>query len=102
MTERVAAASPRLKARMAGVFSLLSLLTAAFTELFGILGQESVMLWLLVVAWTFNDGRNRLAQRRRAAAAGMQRRRSRISPPAAHTLKLRVRRTQRGSKSIQL
>jgi hypothetical protein len=50
MTERVAAASPRLKARMAGVFSLLTLLTAAFTELFGILGQESVMPWLLVVA----------------------------------------------------
>jgi Domain of unknown function (DUF4386) len=34
MMERIAEASPRFKARMAGVLSLLSLLTAAFTELF--------------------------------------------------------------------
>jgi hypothetical protein len=34
MMERIAEASPRFKARMAGVFSLLSLLTAALTELF--------------------------------------------------------------------
>ncbi len=34
MIERIAEASPRFKARIAGVLSLLSLLTAAFTELF--------------------------------------------------------------------
>jgi Domain of unknown function (DUF4386) len=34
MMERIAAASPRFKARIAGALYLLSLLTAAFTELF--------------------------------------------------------------------
>ena len=34
LTNRIAEASPRFKARMAGVLSLFSLLTAAFTELF--------------------------------------------------------------------
>jgi hypothetical protein len=34
MMERIAEASPRLKARIAGALNLLSLLTAAFTELF--------------------------------------------------------------------
>lgn len=34
MMERIAETSPRFKARMAGVLSLFSLLTAAFTELF--------------------------------------------------------------------
>ncbi len=34
MIERIAEASPRFKARIAGVLSLFRLLTAAFTELF--------------------------------------------------------------------
>ena len=34
MMKRIAETSPRLKARMAGVFFLLTMLTAAFTELF--------------------------------------------------------------------
>jgi len=49
MMERIAEASPRFKARMAGVFSLLSLLTAAFTELF-VRGRLNIAGGLIAVA----------------------------------------------------
>jgi Domain of unknown function (DUF4386) len=49
MMERIAEASPRFKARMAGIFSLLSLLTAAFTELF-VRGRLNIAGSLIAVA----------------------------------------------------
>jgi hypothetical protein len=49
MMKRIAEASPRCKARIAGVLSLLSLLTAALTELF-ILGRLNIVGGLIAVA----------------------------------------------------
>jgi hypothetical protein len=49
MMERIAEASPRFKARMAGVLSLLSLLTAAFTELY-VRGRLNIAGTLIAVA----------------------------------------------------
>jgi hypothetical protein len=49
MMKRIAEASPRFKARMAGVFSLFSLLTAAFTELF-VRGRLNIAGGLIAVA----------------------------------------------------
>jgi hypothetical protein len=46
---RIAEASPRFKARMAGVFYLLSVLTAAFTELF-VHGRLNIAGGLIAVA----------------------------------------------------
>jgi hypothetical protein len=47
--ERIAEASARFKARIAGVLSLLSLLTAAFTELF-VRGRFNIVGGLIAVA----------------------------------------------------
>ncbi len=47
--ERIAEASPRFKARIAGVLSLLSLLTAAFTELF-VRGKLNIAGGLIAIA----------------------------------------------------
>jgi hypothetical protein len=49
MTQSIAEASPRFRARMAGVFYLLSVLTAAFTELF-VRGRLNVAGGLLAVS----------------------------------------------------
>jgi hypothetical protein len=49
MMERIAEASARFKARIAGVLSLLSLLTAAFTELF-VRGRFNIVGGLIAVA----------------------------------------------------
>jgi hypothetical protein len=49
MMERIAETSPRFKARMAGVLSLFSLLTAAFTELF-VRGRLNIAGSLIAVA----------------------------------------------------
>jgi hypothetical protein len=49
MIERIAEASPRFKARIAGVLSLFSLLTAAFTELF-VRGSFNIAGGLIAVA----------------------------------------------------
>ena len=49
MTDRTVGASPRLKARMAGVLSLLSLLTAGFTELF-VRGRLNIAGGLIAIA----------------------------------------------------
>jgi Domain of unknown function (DUF4386) len=49
MMERIAEASPRFKARMAGVLSLLSLLTAAFTELY-VRGRLNIAGGLIAIA----------------------------------------------------
>jgi len=47
--QRIAGASPRFKARIAGVLSLLSLLTAAFTELF-VRGKLNIAGGLIAIA----------------------------------------------------
>jgi hypothetical protein len=49
MMERIAEVSPRFKARMAGVLSLLSLLTAAFTELY-VRGRLNIAGGLIAIA----------------------------------------------------
>jgi len=49
LTNRIAEASPRFKARMAGVLSLFSLLTAAFTELF-VRGTLNIAGGLIAIA----------------------------------------------------
>jgi hypothetical protein len=49
MKDRIAGASPRFKARMADVLSLLSLLTAAFTELF-VRGRLNIAGGLIAIA----------------------------------------------------
>jgi hypothetical protein len=49
MMERIAEASPRFKARMAGVLYLLSALTAAFTELF-VRGRLNIAGGLIAVS----------------------------------------------------
>jgi hypothetical protein len=49
MMKRIAVASPRFKARIAGVLSLLSLLTAAFTELF-VRGKLNIAGGLIAIA----------------------------------------------------
>ena len=60
MMERIADASPRLKARIAGALYLLSFLTAAFTELFArgrlnFAGGLIAVLGMLVVTLLFYD-----------------------------------------------
>jgi hypothetical protein len=60
MLERIADASPRLKARIAGALYLLSFLTAAFTELFArgglnFAGGLIAVLGMLVVTLLFYD-----------------------------------------------
>jgi hypothetical protein len=49
LTKRIAEASPRFKARFAGVLSLLSLLTASFTELF-VRGKLNIAGGLIAVS----------------------------------------------------
>jgi hypothetical protein len=46
-TERIAEASPGLKARIAGVFYLVKIATAALALPSGILGEGALTLWLL-------------------------------------------------------
>jgi len=48
MMERIAEASPRFKARMAGVLYLLSVLTATFTELF-VRGRLNILGGLIAI-----------------------------------------------------
>ena len=49
MMKRIAEASPRFKARMAGALNLLSALTAAFTELF-VRGRLNIAGGLIAIA----------------------------------------------------